>query len=305
MQLTVNEISKSFGEVKALRGVSFTATAGEPFGLLGRNGAGKTTSMRIIMGIFPADGGEVLVDGKPISKSGVKIGYLPEERGLYRKSKVGEQLTYFARLRGLSQSKAKSSVEQWLERLGMSEYRNSAVETLSKGNQQRIQLALALINDPEIVILDEPFSGLDPVNANQLKEIVREQAQKGKIILFSSHQMATVEDFCNDIAIINKGELALNGTLSEIRKGYPRNTIIVETEGGMRDIESGALSSAVERFGAVQCGNGSAQVTLNGEATSGELLRALLDSGMSISKFEVAEPSLEEIFVSTVEGAAQ
>ena len=239
MLLELKNINKSFGEKEVLRNISFSAESGKAFGLLGRNGAGKTTTIRILMNVFAADSGEILIDGKPIDHKQISIGYLPEERGLYPKKIILDQLIYFAELRGMNRREATKSVDYWLERLGMSEYRNKRLDTLSKGNQQKIQLVTALAHDPHIVILDEPFSGLDPVNAMLLKDVVKEQIAKGKIVLFSSHQMSYIEEFCDSIAIINKGEIAISGELYDfgraeffkvfisqflISKGLERNT---------------------------------------------------------------------------------
>ena len=195
MILELKNIDKSFGDKEVLKGVSFTAEGGKAFGLLGRNGAGKTTSIRILMNVFPANSGEVLIDGKPIDYGKIGIGYLPEERGLYPKKLIIDQLVYFAELKGMNTKDAVKAVDYWLDRLGMTEYRNKRLDTLSKGNQQKIQLITALAHDPDIVILDEPFSGLDPVNAMLLKDVVKEQIAKGKIVLFSSHQMSYIEEF--------------------------------------------------------------------------------------------------------------
>ncbi len=186
MVLELQNIEKSFGEKQVLAGVSFKAEGGKAFGLLGRNGAGKTTSIRILMDVFPANGGSVLIDGQPIDYNKVGIGYLPEERGLYPKKVIIDQLTYFAELKGMNRKDAVKSVDFWLDRLGMAEYRNKQLNTLSKGNQQKIQLITALAHNPDIVILDEPFSGLDPVNAMLLKDVVKEQIAQGKIVLFCS-----------------------------------------------------------------------------------------------------------------------
>ena len=199
MVLELRNIDKSFGEKEVLKGVSFTAEGGKAFGLLGRNGAGKTTSIRIIMNVFPANGGEVLLDGKPIDYNKIGLGYLPEERGLYPKKPVIDQLAYFAELKGMSAKEAVRAVDDWLDRLGMTEYRNKRLDTLSKGNQQKIQLITALAHNPHIVILDEPFSGLDPVNAMLLKDVVKEQIAKGKIVLFSSHQIIPIKKGCHPI----------------------------------------------------------------------------------------------------------
>ena len=229
MILELNNIDKSFGEKEVLKGVSFTAEGGKAFGLLGRNGAGKTTSIRIIMNVFPANGGEVLLDGKPIDYNKIGLGYLPEERGLYPKKPVIDQLAYFAELKGMSAKEAVRAVGYWLDRLGMTEYRNKRLDTLSKGNQQKIQLITALAHNPHIVILDEPFSGLDPVNAMLLKDVVKEQISQGKIVLFSSHQMAYIEEFCDSIAILSAGRVAISGDLIEIKRNYVRDKLVVST----------------------------------------------------------------------------
>ena len=292
MRLSVNDITKSFGSVAALDGVSFTAESGSPFGLLGRNGAGKTTTMRIIMDVFRPDSGSVTLDGVPLEKSGARLGYLPEERGLYRKTRVGEQLEYFARLRGMSAPDAHSAVVRWLERLDMGDAYKKKVETLSKGNQQRIQLALALINDPDVIILDEPFSGLDPVNAKQLRDIVADEAKRGKLIIFSSHQMNAVEDFCDDIMILRHGRSVLSGRLAEIRSGFPRTLVRIAA----RDPEKAA--TAVERFGTVEPTGGGLLLHLTSSVADCEgIMRALLESGAGVITCETVEPSLEQIFV--------
>jgi len=291
MNLTVTGLCKSFGDTKALSEVSFAARSGSPLGLLGRNGAGKTTAMRIIMDVFRPDSGEVLLDGKPIARSGVRMGYLPEERGLYRGSTVIEQLVYFARLRGMTRGDAVKAVDSWLERLGMGEYRSRKVETLSKGNQQRIQLALALINDPDVVILDEPFSGLDPVNALQLRQIVAEVASKDKLVIFSSHQMSAVEDFCDDIVILRKGEVVLKDVLSDLRARSPKNRIRITPA-------AAELTAAAARFGTVENVKDGIVVTLNSEGDRSALLAAIAQSGADIASFETVLPTLEEIFVS-------
>lgn len=217
MVLELRNIKKSFGGRQVLSGVSFKAQGGRAFGLLGRNGAGKTTSIRILMDVFPADEGEVLIDGHPVDYSKVKIGYLPEERGLYPKKIIADQLAYFAELKGMGHRDAVKAVDMWLERLGMAEYRNKRLDTLSKGNQQKIQLVTALAHDPDIIILDEPFSGLDPVNAMLLKDVVKEQIAENKVVLFSSHQMSYIEEFCDSIAILNTGRVVLSGELHDIK----------------------------------------------------------------------------------------
>jgi len=292
MKLTVENVVKQFGSVTALGGVSFTACAGSPLGLLGRNGAGKTTLMRIIMNVFEADSGRILLDGKPLAESGAKLGYLPEERGLYRKMPICEQLVYMARLRGMSTAAAKKACDEWLERLGMTEHRKSRPEVLSKGNQQRIQLAIALINDPDIAILDEPFSGLDPVNAIQLRSIVGELAASGKIVIFSSHQMSAVEDFCEDIVILNKGSVVLGGSLADIRADCPHDRVRITA--GSRAEEAAAKASL---FGTVEPQREGFIVKMDNPGQRMELLKTLVESDIDIAGFETVMPTLEEIFV--------
>ena len=229
MQLQLKDIHKSFGEKQVLKGITFSAESGKAFGLLGRNGAGKTTTIRILMDVFPADSGEVLLDGRPIDYTRTGLGYLPEERGLYPKKKIIDQLVYFAELKGCARKDAVKAIDYWLDRLEMTEYRNKRLDTLSKGNQQKIQLITAVAHDPEIVILDEPFSGLDPVNAILLKDVVREEISKGKIVLFSSHQMNYIEEFCDSIAILNKGQIVLQGDLHQIKHNYRRDKLVVRS----------------------------------------------------------------------------
>lgn len=289
MVLELKNIRKSFGEKEVLTGVSFKAEGGEAFGLLGRNGAGKTTSIRILMDVFPANGGEVLLDGEPIDYSRVGIGYLPEERGLYPKKIIIDQLTYFAELKGMKRKDAVSSVDYWLGRLGMTEYRNKRLDTLSKGNQQKIQLITAIAHDPDIVILDEPFSGLDPVNAMLLKDIVKEQIGKGKIVLFSSHQMSYIEEFCDSIAILNNGRVVLYGKLRDIKRDYPRDRLVVRTETPDRIIaDFGDVCTVAE--------NGGIMIKLTSADEKKSVMTRLVED-YDIDEVKVFEPSLNDIFV--------
>ncbi|MBR6638288.1 MAG: ATP-binding cassette domain-containing protein, partial [Lachnospiraceae bacterium] len=230
MKLEVKNLRKSFGENEILHGISFSVENGKALGLLGRNGAGKTTTIRIIMDVFKANSGEVLLDGKPFVPKENQIGYLPEERGMYPKKKVVEQMVYFAGLRGMGAAAAKRSALKWLERLEISEYADRKLETLSKGNQQKVQLAQTLVCDPEIVILDEPFSGLDPVNSQILKDVVTELIADNKIVIFSSHQMSYVEEFCEDIAIINHGDIVLDGNIRAIKKEFGKDRLVISAE---------------------------------------------------------------------------
>ena len=297
MILELKNIEKSFGEKKVLTGVSFKAEGGKAFGLLGRNGAGKTTSIRILMDVFPANSGEVLIDGQPIDYNKIGIGYLPEERGLYPKKIIIDQLTYFAELKGMSRKEAVKSIDYWLERLGMTEYRNKKLETLSKGNQQKIQLITALAHNPDIVILDEPFSGLDPVNAMLLKDVVKEQITKGKIVLFSSHQMSYIEEFCDSIAILNNGVVALHGDLHDIKRDYPRDRLVVRTESPDAIIADFASTCTVME-------NGNLMIRLADHSEKKATMTRLVEK-YDIDEVKVFEPSLNDIFVEYAGDAAQ
>ena len=297
MILELKNIEKSFGEKKVLTGVSFKAEGGKAFGLLGRNGAGKTTTIRILMNVFPANNGEIMIDGKSIDYDKVGIGYLPEERGLYPKKIIIDQLTYFAELKGMSRKDAIKSIDYWLERLDMTEYRNKRLDTLSKGNQQKIQLITALAHNPDIVILDEPFSGLDPVNAMLLKDVVKEQISKGKIVLFSSHQMSYIEEFCDSIAILNNGVVALCGDLHNIKRDYPRDRLVVRTE--KPDViksDFGSACSVAE--------NGELLIQLSSADKKKAVMSRLVEN-YDIDEVRVFEPSLNDIFVEVAGDAAK
>ncbi len=289
MVLELKNIDKSFGQKEVLKGVSFSAEGGKAFGLLGRNGAGKTTAIRILMNVFSANSGEVLLDGKPIDYDRIGIGYLPEERGLYPKKPIIDQLVYFAELKGMSAKEAVKAVDDWLARLGMTEYRNKRLDTLSKGNQQKIQLVTALAHDPHIVILDEPFSGLDPVNAMLLKDVVKEQIAKGKIVLFSSHQMSYIEEFCDSIAIINAGRVALHGDLYEIKRNYPRDRLAVSTT------DPDAIRAT---FGdaCTESENGQLLIRLSDPSEKRAVMKRLVEN-FDVDEVKVFEPSLNDIFV--------
>ena len=289
MILELKNIDKSFGEKVVLKGVTFLVEGGKAFGLLGRNGAGKTTTIRILMNVFPANGGEVLVDGKPIDYDKIGVGYLPEERGLYPKKLIIDQLVYFAELKGMRAKDAVKAVDYWLDRLGMSEYRNKRLDTLSKGNQQKIQLITALAHDPHIVILDEPFSGLDPVNAMLLKDVVKEQILQGKIVLFSSHQMSYIEEFCDSIAIINAGKVAISGDLHEIKRNYVRDRLVVSTIDPERiKADFGDVCARRE--------DGSLLIQLASPDDKQAMMKRLVEN-YDIDEVKVFEPSLNDIFV--------
>lgn len=288
MRLEFRDIHKSFGENHVLKGISLFAESGKAVGLLGRNGAGKTTSIRILMGVFSQDSGEILLDGKPINRKTVKFGYLPEERGLYPKKKISDQLVYFGELKGMSRRDALNSADKWLLDLSMSEYRLKRLDTLSKGNQQKIQLISALITDPDIVVLDEPFSGLDPVNAKLLEDAIKRVISEGKIVFFSSHQMNYIEEFCSDIAILNNGKIALFGNLNEIKRSYDRTRIIIKTE--QPDIVLSAVDGA-------KLFDDHVEVKIQNTDEKQKLLEKLSQSGADIDSVSVWEPTLNDIFV--------
>lgn len=303
MQLKVNNITKSFGEKEVLRGIDLTANSGKALGLLGRNGAGKTTTIRIIMGVFLPDSGEVLVDDKPINRDELTIGYLPEERGMYPKKKIIDQLVYFARLRGMTKNDAVASAKKWLERLSMEEYTNKKLETLSKGNQQKIQLAAAVMANPQVVILDEPFSGLDPVNAMLLKNIIKELISNGATVFFSSHQMNYIEEFCEDIAILNGGTIVLKGAISDIKRSYRRDMIAIDSldcqnvlklvfEKFSAEIISAELDNEIENR---------VKIKMKDPASKQSLYNLITSSGIDIDSMGVIQPTLNDIFVEYTE----
>ncbi len=289
MELEIRNICKNFGEKEVLKGVSFTASSGKAFGLLGRNGAGKTTSIRIIMNVFAQDQGEIFLNGKPIDYQNVKLGYLPEERGLYPKKKIIDQLLYFAQLNGMKRQDAVESIDYWLERLKMTEHRNKRLDTLSKGNQQKIQLVTAIAHDPQIIILDEPFSGLDPVNAMLLKDVVKEEISKGKIVLFSSHQMNYIEEFCDSIAILNGGQIVLCGDINEIKHNYVRDKLAVRSADMKKIMEDQRICGTMQE-------NGEFLIQMKAAEEKKEMMKLLTET-YDMDEIRVYEPSLNDIFV--------
>lgn len=301
MILEVKDITKKFGDNEVLHGVSFQVESGKALGLLGRNGAGKTTTIRIIMDVFRANSGELYLDGRKFNQKDVQIGYLPEERGLYPKKTCLEQLVYLGRIRGVSKQTATANAKKWLKRLEVSEYENRKLETLSKGNQQKVQLASTLVCDPDIVILDEPFSGLDPVNSRILQDVVRELINDNKIVIFSSHQMSYVEEFCEDIAIINKGEVVLSGNLNEIKTRFGENQLVISA----RNLNRNELENLVNKsLSDVINVTGQTKEEIIVRANSGvarkNILNRLLELDVDIERFETYKPSLNDIFVSQV-----
>ena len=298
MKLEVKNLKKSFGETEVLHGISFSAESGIALGLLGRNGAGQTTTIRILMDVFRANEGEVLLDGKPFDRSKVQIGYLPEERGLYPKKTVIEQMIYLGRLRGVPKKEAKENAKKWLKRLEVEEYENRKLETLSKGNQQKVQLASTLVANPEIIILDEPFSGLDPVNSQILKDVVEELIKDNKIVIFSSHQMSYVEEFCENITIINHGEVVLDGKLKEIKREFGKNSLVLSALNySLIQLEEKISSEFNDYIKRVSKNKHTLILELKEGVTRKDLLVALNNSDIDIEHFGIYEPSLNDIFV--------
>ncbi len=297
MGLTVSNIVKKYGDKTVVDNLSFEMNEPGVFALLGTNGAGKTTSIRIILGMLAAEDGEVTWDGKKFLAADKPIGYLAEERGLYPKYKIIDQLVYFCTLRGMNKEGAVKALDYWFERLNVSEYKTKRAEQLSKGNQQKIQLIAALAPNPDLIVLDEPLSGLDPVNAELFKSVIREQIKQNKYIIMSSHQMATIEEFCKDIVILNHGRTVLQGNLNEIKKGYGRVKLTVKTEGDVRSM-------------AHECGLIISEDTPNGmsfnvqsEEQAHKLLKMIMDNKIPLIKYELREPTLNEIFIEKAGGA--
>ena len=298
MKLEVKNIRKSFSGNEVLHGISFSVESGKALGLLGRNGAGKTTTIRILMDVFKCDSGEILIDGKPFIPKNHQIGYLPEERGLYPKKKVTEQIIYLASLRGISKKEAKENTLKWLKRLGIEEYANRKLDTLSKGNQQKVQLAQTLVCNPEIIVLDEPFSGLDPVNAQILKDVVNELIQNNKIVIFSSHQMSYVEEFCEDIAIINKGNIALSCNLKDIKKDFGKNRLILSASNySLEELKKICEEQLTNLVSIYEVKKDFLVLELCENTTKNNLLKHILTTNIDIEKFAIYEPTLTDIFV--------
>ena len=257
--------------------------------------------IRILMDVFRANEGEILLDGKPFVPRNHQIGYLPEERGLYPKRKVLEQMVYLAMLRNVPKTKAKENAKKWLERLEIGQYENNLLETLSKGNQQKVQLASVLVCDPEIVILDEPFSGLDPVNSQILQDVVKELIAVGKIVIFSSHQMSYVEEFCEDIVIINQGQVVLEGNLNEIKLAYGRDQLILgDRNKSVQEFKQFCEQELTEILQVCGQTKDALIVKLLEDQTRKDLLKALLEKNVEVEQFETYKPSLNDIFVEKV-----
>ena len=296
MSLIVSNLTKRFGPKTAVDNLSFRMDEPGVYGLIGTNGAGKTTTIRMILGMLPADGGSASWNGQSVAR-GVRYGYMPEERGIYMKTKVIEQLVYFGMLRGLSKSEALEAGRGWLKRLNVTEYENMLAEKLSKGNQQKIQLISTLIHDPQLLFLDEPFSGLDPLNTQQFHELIQAMAQAGKYIIMSSHQMATVEEYCREITMLHRGHSILQGDLKKIKAAYGHTKLVLSApEEAYAMAEAAGLQCAEKRPGERVY----ALPEENPDAICEKLLRGILAQNIMPEKFELSEPTLHEIFIKKV-----
>ncbi len=298
MSLVAAGITKRFRDVTAVDDLSFTVQAGSLFGFLGPNGAGKTTTMRVVLDIIGPDEGQVTWNGKPLDRLGRGLfGYLPEERGLYPKMRVAEHLEFLGRIHGLDKRKAQAETERWIDRFEMGELRHKRIEELSKGNQQKVQTIGTLLHDPKLLILDEPFSGLDPVNTALLKEVLMEAHKKGKTIIFSSHRMDQVEEICQDIVLINRGRLVLHGNLKQIKKSMGRQILRISLEGRQdfwgRLTGLELLSSRADYQ----------EFRLSEGVDPNTVLQEAMKAGQ-VTLFELVEPSLDQIFVEKVGASA-
>ena len=299
MKLEVRDIRKSFGDREILHGVSFEVVSGRAMGFLGRNGAGKSTTIRCLMDVFRQDAGEFYLDGKPFKVTENRVGYLPEERGMYQKNKILDQLVYFARLRGASKADATRSANEWIDFFELGEYKNKPLETLSKGNQQKIQIAQAFLNDPDILILDEPFSGLDPLNSQIFKDAIADVVAKGRLVIFSSHQMNYVEEVCDDVTLIHEGDILLSGDLKALKRQMGQNKLALSVD-GMTNSQVGEAVRA--QFPQITLEHIEDMLVLDTHqaVTQQDILRFIAAQGWNVARFGMYEPSLNDIFVAKV-----
>ena len=294
MSLELKNVSKSFVGKKAVDNISFSLNEPGVYGLLGTNGAGKTTTIRMLLGIITKDSGEITWKGNAVDRKSVNFGYLPEERGLYPKTKIFDQLMYFAELKGMQKEDSIQSINKWAKELKVEEYLQMPVEKLSKGNQQKIQFMIAIIHNPELVVLDEPFSGLDPVNTEILKNIIINLIRDGKYIIMSAHQMATIEEFCSDILILNKGKTVLQGNLKKIKETYPANRVEIDVNKDIRNyIKEFEFEVETEA-------NNNYVIKISSEEKARKLLSRLVAENIVIDKFEIKKPTLNDIFIEKV-----
>ncbi len=292
--LSLKAINKTFNQTKAVQNMNLEIRPGSIYGLLGPNGAGKTTTIRMIMDIIKPDSGEIWINDHRIQKTDYdKIGYLPEERGLYQKSKLKETIGYFAELKGLSVREAHKKVDEYLARFDLSEYADRKIQELSKGNQQKVQFIIAIISEPQLVILDEPFSGLDPVNQILLKDIIKEMNGKGTTVIFSTHQMEQVEKMCDDICLINRGQIVLEGNLKILKKNYGSKTVELDYDGDIKALENLKTINTIELNDNHLFGELKSDISIN------DVLNELITK-VTVKEFKINEPSLEQIFIEQV-----
>ena len=294
MSLKLENVSKSFANKLAVDRVSFTLEKAGVFGLLGTNGAGKTTTIRMLLGIINKDSGEITWDNHPVDRKTVNFGYLPEERGVYPKTKIFDQLMYFAELKGMDKVAATKSIQEWAKKLKVEEYLDMLAEKLSKGNQQKIQFMTAVIHDPDLVVLDEPFSGLDPVNTELIRDLIVELVNRGKYIIMSAHQMATIEEFCENILILNRGKTVLQGNLDNIKASYPANRLKINVHVDIKEY--------LQKYHLIienQAGHNYI-LKLQDEAIAQKLLSDLIKHQINLDKFEIMKPTLNDIFIEKV-----
>ena len=294
MGLILKNVSKTFTGKKVVDNISFSLEEPGVFGLLGTNGAGKTTTIRMLLGIIKKDSGEITWNSKKVDRKSVNFGYLPEERGAYPKVKIYDQLMYFAELKGMKRNEADKTINEWAKRLKVEEYMQQPAEKLSKGNQQKIQFMTAVIHNPELVVLDEPFSGLDPVNTELLKNIIIDLVKNGKYVIMSAHQMATIEEFCSDILILNKGKTVLQGNLRKIKESYPANRVKIETN---KNIDEYVKQLELEIENET---NNDYTIKISDENKAHELLKKLIENEIIVNKFEIMKPTLNDIFIEKV-----
>ena len=294
MGLKLQNVSKAFIGKQAVQNISFEVNKPGVFGLLGTNGAGKTTTIRMLLGIIKKDTGEITWNGKSVERKHVNFGYLPEERGVYPKTKIYDQLMYFAELKGMKKQEAGEAIRKWARILKVEEYIPMPAEKLSKGNQQKIQFMTAILHNPELIVLDEPFSGLDPVNSEILKNVIIDLVKQGKYIIMSSHQMASIEEFCSDILILNKGKTVLQGNLKEIKETYPANRLEMSTNIAIDNyINSENMTIEFSK-------NNEYSIKIKSEEVAHQLLQKLVKDNVEINKFEIKKPTLNDIFIEKV-----
>ena len=294
MGLELKDVCKNFGTKQAVKHLNLIINEPGVYGLLGTNGAGKTTTIRMILGIIKKTAGTITWNGKEVTRENVNFGYMPEERGVYPKTKIYDQLMYFAKLKGITSAEANKAIDYWLKRLQMEEYRDVLAEKLSKGNQQKIQFIIAVMNDPELIVLDEPFSGLDPVNTETLSEVMKELIAKGKYIIMSSHQMSSIEEFCTDLTILNRGDTVLQGNLEKIKNSYSSEKLELIVN---QNIDNFVKEENLE---IIENKDNHYLIKQKGEKQGEELLKKLINSNIRITKFEMKKPTLNEIFIEKV-----